>query len=95
MWITDGTSGGTNLVLDINSSAFSPRPISILAEQYNVPLGVTKPKLFRGSDGAGLISITSEMSGRELWKTDGSAAGTSIIVDINPGTPPGIYPPAG
>lgn len=95
MWITDGTSGGTALVRDINSSAISPRPISILAEQYNVPSGVSKPKLFRGSDRAGLISITSETSGRELWKTDGSAAGTSLIVDMNPGTAPGVYPPAG
>ena len=37
---------------------------------------VGKTLLFRASDG---------VSGAELWKTDGTEAGTVLVKDINPG----------
>src|SRR5439155_5431040 len=37
--------------------------------------------------------VASEANGRELWKSDGTAAGTVLVKDINPG--PGDSSPDG
>src|SRR5437762_9571495 len=34
------------------------------------------------------FSATDQAHGNELWKTDGTAAGTSLVADINPGPGP-------
>jgi ELWxxDGT repeat protein len=69
LWVTDGTSAGTSLVLDIDPGTTSSYPVDI------TPLGNGKA-LFRANDGT---------NGAELWVTDGTSAGTSLVQDINPG----------
>ncbi|MGB5982277.1 MAG: T9SS type A sorting domain-containing protein [Nonlabens sp.] len=36
------------------------------------------------------FTATSKLEGRELWKTDGTPGGTSIVTDINPGNADGV-----
>jgi len=73
LWVTDGTAGGTVLFKDIypGSSSSFPGPF--------VPLGGLL--LFEAAD-----STTGTGSGGELWASNGTAAGTVLVKDINPGS---------
>ncbi|MBF0095927.1 MAG: DUF4347 domain-containing protein [Magnetococcales bacterium] len=68
LWVSDGTTAGTQLLLDINpgddSSSYS----------YATELIVMNNKLyFQADDG---------VHGEELWVSDGTAAGTVMVKDI-------------
>jgi ELWxxDGT repeat protein len=62
------------------------------------PLGTwTQPSdpadLVALADGTALFSADDAIHGRELWRTDGTAAGTRLVGDLVPG-PEGSYPVA-
>lgn len=73
LWRTDGTSAGTELVIDLrpgtSSATFREQSVDTKLVAFNGGL------VFAADDG---------VSGRELWFTDGTAAGTRLIADINP-----------
>jgi ELWxxDGT repeat protein len=77
LWKSDGTSKGTVLVKDIYSGTTSFNGLS----------------LTNSSDPAGLINLNGTLfftavdgvHGRELWTSAGTAAGTILVKDINPG----------
>jgi ELWxxDGT repeat protein len=75
LWKSDGTAAGTVMVKDINDTAF----------QAAGPMGLTSV----GVPGSSLQTLffiaRDEAHGVELWKTDGTAAGTALVKDINPG----------
>jgi ELWxxDGT repeat protein len=77
LWVSDGTAEGTQLLKDINPSSnpgsnFNPLSPSNLTE--------FEGKLFFTADDGAI--------GRELWVSDGTAEGTQLLIDINPGTAP-------
>jgi len=82
LWLSDGTSEGTTLVADVR-----PGPASGILDRYIVyhPEIVTRLvalgpiALFAADDG---------VHGEELWRTDGTAAGTVMVRDLFPG----VYP---
>lgn len=68
LWRTDGTVGGTYLLVDIDSSIYAGSPRS------------SSPAEFTPFNGALYFAATSDVyGGRELWKTDGTVAGTAIV----------------
>ena len=69
LWISDGTSGGTQVVKDINPGSGSG--VDTTGGSY---LYTTSTLFFSGNDGT---------FGNELWKTDGTSANTSMVKDIN------------
>lgn len=69
LWITDGSTVGTNLLKDINPGG---------AAGSN-PTGMTL------AGGVAYFSANDGTNGIELWRTDGSAAGTYMVSDINSG----------
>jgi ELWxxDGT repeat protein len=71
LWKSDGTSLGTTLVKDINPGTASSynKNQTILYVSNNI-------LYFNADDGT---------HGTELWKTDGTTAGTVLLADINPG----------
>ena len=71
LWRSDGTAAGTWLVFDIYSGGFSSFNVNPLSL---VTVGNTL--FFTADDG---------QYGRELWKSDGTAAGTSLVKDLIPG----------
>ena len=84
IWKTNGTAAGTTMVRDINLEPNGPGvtdhaifdPFSFI--EYNGEL------YFSARDG-----IQAGKHNVELWKTDGTFAGTTLVADLFPGTGPG------
>ncbi|PZU83602.1 MAG: hypothetical protein DI529_12375 [Chryseobacterium sp.] len=72
LWMTDGTESGTKLVKDINtvSATAGSGPNNFV--EYNGKV------YFSASDGS--------TTGNELWVTDGTEQGTSLVKDLFPGS---------
>lgn len=75
LWVTDGTSAGTSLLKDIYVGSQTSNP------EYFSAFGTKQ--LFSAFDGLH-AAAGDGLTGRELWVTDGTAAGTSVLKDINP-----------
>ena len=71
LWVTDGTAAGTSMVKDINPGT---------GTNNSSPAG-----FFGLGNGQFVFHAFDSTHGTELWVTDGSAAGTSLVKDINPG----------
>lgn len=72
LWKTDGTTAGTLLVKDIIPGTVGSHPSHLI--NFNGKLLFTA---YSGADG---------ISNRELWTSDGTAAGTVQFKDLNPGS---------
>src|SRR5206468_940299 len=77
LWGTDGTTAGTAMLADLNPTGDAIRS-SYLRPMLADVVGVL---LFAADDGT---------HGQELWRSDGTAAGTTQVADINPGPGDGI-----
>ena len=74
-WVSDGTPEGTRLVADLD------------------PAGSSDPAMFTAFAGRvwfTAYSVANESGGRELWVTDGTAAGTIHVTRVNGGAEPEI-----
>lgn len=71
LWVTDGTEAGTRPVKNINPVLFGSRDSEIDA-------------LVPGPD-ALYFWANDQTVGKELWKSDGTEAGTVLVKDIRPG----------
>jgi ELWxxDGT repeat protein len=78
LWVTDGTTAGTQLVTDLNPGSSYRQNNGSLPDD----LTVSNNKLF--------FTANDGVNGRELWVTDGTAAGTQLVKDIlvNDSNPP-------
>ncbi|HPO17218.1 MAG TPA: hypothetical protein PLI09_27540 [Candidatus Hydrogenedentes bacterium] len=87
-WIDNGSTGYINLLADINPTGYSY--VDLCGDEwciyctFFVPdgsspayVGVTNTELY--------FSAYNDAAGRELWRTNGTAAGTVLVYDINPG----------
>ncbi len=75
LWVSDGTAAGTALLLDVNAGGAGADPTFL---GYLVAGGV--------ADATRALFVLNDGShGREIWVTDGTAAGTTLFKDINPG----------
>lgn len=78
LWITDGTAPGTLLLKDINPGVDSSNPggtNNFISQFYLNP-----------TSGIAFFIATTAAEGSELWRTDGTAAGTFLVKDIVAGT---------
>jgi ELWxxDGT repeat protein len=81
LWTSDGTSKGTVLVKDIfpgGSGYFNPH-----TDSYGYS---SSPRDLTAVGGTLFFSANDGVHGFELWKSDGTAAGTVLVKDINPTT---------
>ena len=80
LWSTDGTGAGTALVKDIHPG-----------QQWSVPVGLLPlaDRAFFAADDSAISNPDGTATfNRELFVTDGTASGTSRLIDINPGPQP-------
>ena len=71
LWKSDGTGAGTTLLKEINTG--------------NANADSSNPHNFYPLNGSFLFTATDATHGEELWTTDGTAGGTALVKDINPG----------
>jgi ELWxxDGT repeat protein len=79
LWVTDGTTGGTSQLADLNPGTFVSGGLTLGNSSSPGNFVAT-------SGGRTLFTATNASTGNELWVTDGTTAGTSLLADINPGT---------
>jgi RNA polymerase sigma factor (sigma-70 family) len=72
LWKSDGTSAGTRMVKDIHPGKVGSFPNKNMGNLTNV----NGTLFFAADDG---------MHGLELWKSDGTEAGTIMVKDLHPG----------
>jgi trimeric autotransporter adhesin len=80
LWKSDGTAAGTVLVKDINAGSNGSGSLGF-TEVNGTIFFSAESQVTTGQGG----HTTTTYYGRELWKTDGTAAGTVMVKDIRPG----------
>jgi ELWxxDGT repeat protein len=96
LWRSDGTSAGTYLLADISPGLVVRPPcqpgLYCPPPTGSQPPASSDPSLdpFSSLIANGVIYFTADdgTHGRELWRTDGTPAGTRMVVDLTPGQPP-------
>lgn len=76
LWVTDGTVAGTTLLKDINPGANASFPTTL---QYQAKRG--RAYLSGNFDKLILIAY-DDIHGQELWSSDGTSAGTVMLMDF-------------
>jgi ELWxxDGT repeat protein len=88
LWKSDGTEAGTVMVKDIFPGT-APAPAPTPLPGPFPPTGPTAnsglPLDLRNVNGTLFFTAEDGVHGRELWKSDGTEAGTGLVKDINPG----------
>lgn len=74
LWLTDGTVEGTKMILDINDN-LPTDPFSDAFSESSFPTQLT---VYKNE----VYFAATDSSGDELWKTDGTEAGTVKVKDI-------------
>jgi len=82
IFITDGTAGGTKLVKDINPGVAASQPALSVSTNNETTMAILGNYIY--------FPAVTPTEGCELWKTDGTAANTSLVKDIVAGTASGI-----
>ncbi|HEX3147588.1 MAG TPA: ELWxxDGT repeat protein [Gemmataceae bacterium] len=72
LWVSDGTTAGTVMVEDIRPGTSSS-------------ISTSNPAYLTDVNGVLFFAANDGTTGRELWRSDGTAAGTYQIKDIKPG----------
>jgi ELWxxDGT repeat protein len=78
LWKSDGTAAGTVLVKDIFPGSSYHYRVGDAPNSSN-------PQYLTAVDGTLFFSAIDGVHGAELWKSDGTAAGTVLVKDIFPG----------
>lgn len=78
LWRTTGAAGGSTLVKDISFGTPSSNPAEFVVMPASGPLS----KLYFIARGSGSGPTADQATGRELWVTDGTSAGTKVVRDI-------------
>ncbi|MEM7064441.1 MAG: ELWxxDGT repeat protein [Cyanobacteria bacterium P01_B01_bin.77] len=76
LWRSDGTEAGTQLVRDIYTGS-SPDFNGVDQPNDSEPFG------FTNAGGTLFFSAEDGTTGRELWRSDGTATGTQLVANIN------------
>ena len=76
IWTTDGTEGGTEVVVDFSQ----------LADNFNYGYGLSGQLNANTTNEYLWFFAQDDVHGMEMWVSDGTLAGTSILKDIAPGS---------
>ena len=79
LWKSDGTAAGTVLVKDIRPGSSSSGGVITGGLSSN-------PRNLTAVGNTLYFNAFDDVNGEELWKSDGTAAGTVLVADIGPGS---------
>jgi choice-of-anchor C domain-containing protein len=85
LWRSDGTAAGTQIVRDI----FPGGEYTIGGPGFNGPYS-SEPRWLTAVNGTLYFNADDGIHGAELWKSDGTFAGTVMVKDLAPGADPGF-----
>lgn len=89
LWRSDGTNGGTFMVKEIINGAVGGFETAGQYGYYNLGFGVVWQSgnnfFFIANNYASVPGGGSYTNNQELWKSDGTGAGTMMVKDIQPG----------
>jgi ELWxxDGT repeat protein len=88
LWVTDGWGGRATLVTEIAAAALGSGP-------SNYEVGTGTPLPFAVLNDFAYFSANDGVNGTELWRTDGTAGGTTRVTDFTGetmGMPNGFNP---
>jgi ELWxxDGT repeat protein len=85
LWRTDGTEKGTRLVKDINLD--TPPGPRCDQDECGIPKGWSHPDTPTAMGGTLFFAADDGKHGVELWKSDGTERGTTLVKDINTAAP--------
>ncbi len=74
LWVTDGTNAGTHLVDDLVPGKSGIQPHNMVSVNGTLYFQITSN------------TWSAELGGTEVWKSDGTLAGTMRVKDIRPGS---------
>lgn len=80
LWSSDGTAAGTALLADIDPVVSSRGPESSTPQEFVEWHGLVY-----------FTAATTQFGGRDLWCTDGTSTGTTLVADVGPGSGPIPY----
>ena len=80
LWVTDGTTEGTQLVKDID-----PGTTDSYVPPYEPNIDSSFPEQLTAVGDRLFFTADNEEYGRELWVSDGTSEGTKLVKDINLG----------
>ncbi|MBA4105895.1 MAG: hypothetical protein C0485_09065 [Pirellula sp.] len=84
LWKSNGTEAGTVMVKDINSGTYQYTPTGGGSAQTRP--NSAHPGLLRVLNGQLFFVANDGAHGAELWKSDGTEAGTTLVKDIRAGS---------
>jgi ELWxxDGT repeat protein len=87
-WKSDGTPGGTALFKSFSPATAGQTPLIYPPYYVNFSAQTFGEQLFQGNKF--FFVESSVANGNELWVCDGTAAGITMVKDINPGANDGI-----
>ncbi|MBE7174630.1 MAG: T9SS type A sorting domain-containing protein, partial [Williamsia sp.] len=96
MWSTDGTAAGTALFKDINPGPEGSDAFFVFNTGAYAGTGFTGngnfsyQQFYTPYKGKYYFTANDGAHGAELWATDGTAANTTLVKDINPGSESGL-----
>ena len=96
LWTTDGSAAGTNMLIDLNSQdaeGSDPFVLPVIKPFDGSSAQIYNEEIYdRAANYNGFIffSATNGTNGTELYKTDGTAAGTSLVKELIPGIEGGM-----
>jgi len=85
LWTSDGTPNGTRRVADVNATAVDSPPDDCNDAGRRRDAG-SDPKDLVALPSGVIFTADDGVHGRELWMSNGSAAGTRLVADLVPGT---------
>ena len=89
VWKSDGTTAGTTIIKDINPGTLTTYTYGGYYGTYTITRTSygCNPNDLTNVNGTLYFSANDGTHGDQLWESDGTAAGTTMLTDINPGDP--------